>query len=232
MLRGQVAQPRQTSGLQGYILAGPQPPASVDPTDSVVSELKQIQSTLLWMMHKMDFEEDYGGAIVAAQQATETAKLIGAITERLELAKRLAACQSTAAITAREQSQASADEANPKTAAPLYLIAFKDHTVETATKYWTDGVMLHYFPSNGAHVQVRLGLVDRALSQKLNREKNLEFDLPERRSGFNGRPEERLRRLPIDRRTRVPDPLLCQERQDRFDRGGRGRPDPPRCWLP
>ena len=179
VMRAQVAQPRQASAMHGYTLAGPQPPNSTDPADSIVSELQQIQSTLLSMMHKMDFEEDYGGAILAAQQATETAQLIGAITERLELARRLAACQSTAAMTPHEQFQASTDEANSKTSAPLYLIAFKDHTVETATKYWTDGLMLHYMTSHGAHVQVRLGLVDRGLSLKLNREKNLEFNLPE-----------------------------------------------------
>jgi hypothetical protein len=179
VLRAQVAQSRQTSAMQGYTFTGPQPPGSLDPTDSILSELQQIQATLLWIMHNMDFEEDYGGALAAAQQATETAQLIGAITERLELSKRMAACQSTAAISAHAQSQTSADEANPQTSAPLYLIAFKDHTVETATKYWTDGLMLHYLTSHGAHVQVRLGLVDRALSQKLNREKNLQFDLPE-----------------------------------------------------
>jgi hypothetical protein len=178
-LQAQVNPPRQTSATQGYILAGPQPPASVDPTDAVVSQLQQIQATLLWLMHKMDFEEDYEGAVFAAQQATEAAQLIGAITERLESAKRLAACQSATAITEHGPSQTSGDETNSKTSGPLYLLAFKDHTVETATKYWTDGVMLHYLTSHGAHVQVRLGLVDRALSQKLNREKNLEFDLPE-----------------------------------------------------
>ena len=178
-MRAQGAQPPQASAMKGYILAGPQPPGSTDPTDSIVSELQQIQSTLLSMMHKMDFEEDYGGAIAAAQQATETAQIIGAITERLELARRLAACQGAAAMTAHEQSQASGDEANSKGSAPLYLIAFKDHTVESATKYWTDGLMLHYTTSHGAHVQVRLYLVDRGLSIKLNHEKNLEFDLPE-----------------------------------------------------
>jgi hypothetical protein len=179
VLRAQVVQPRQTSAIKGYTLAGPQPPASLDPTDSIVSELQQIQTTLLWLMHKMDFEEDYAGALAAAQQATETGQLIGAITERLELAKRLPACQGATAITEHGQPQTSGDEADSKASAPLYLIAFKDHTVETATKYWTDGLMLHYMTSHGAHVQVRLGLVDRGLSQKLNREKNLEFDLPE-----------------------------------------------------
>jgi hypothetical protein len=58
----------------------------------------------------------------------------------LELANRLAAC---------------ADEANPKTAAPRWLIAFRDHTVEPQPKYWTEGFMLHYKTSHGSHVHVR-----------------------------------------------------------------------------
>lgn len=178
-LRAQVSPPRQTSAMQGYTFTGPQPPASIDATDAVLSKLQQIQSTLLSIMHKLDFEEDYGGAIAAAQQATETAQLIGAITERLELAKRFAACPGTMAMTEHGQSKTSGDEENSKSSPPLYLIAFKDHTVETATQYWTDGLMLHYMTTHGAHVQVRLGLVDRSLSLKLNREKNLEFDLPE-----------------------------------------------------
>lgn len=59
-----------------------------------------------------------------------------------------------------------------------YLIAFKDHTIYSAVAYYTEGDTLHYFTSGNVHNQVSLALVDRPLTEKLNRERNVDVRLP------------------------------------------------------
>ena len=57
------------------------------------------------------------------------------------------------------------------------LIAFKDHTIYAAFTYWLEGETLHYVTVHGTHNQVSLGLVDRELTERLNRERGVEFRL-------------------------------------------------------
>jgi len=59
-----------------------------------------------------------------------------------------------------------------------YLIAFKDHTIYSAVAYYTEGDTLHYFTGGNVHNQVSLTLVDRALTEQLNRERNVAVNLP------------------------------------------------------
>jgi hypothetical protein len=59
-----------------------------------------------------------------------------------------------------------------------YLIAFKDHSVYSAVAYWVDGDTLHYFTSGNTHNQVSLALIDRDLTERLNKESGLEVKLP------------------------------------------------------
>jgi hypothetical protein len=72
---------------------------------------------------------------------------------------------------------------NESAAAPsdasYYLIAFKDHTIYSAVAYYTDGDTLHYFTSGNVHNQVSLSLVDRQLTEQLNRERNVAVRLPQ-----------------------------------------------------
>jgi hypothetical protein len=72
--------------------------------------------------------------------------------------------------------------ANAETSAPdpasYYLIAFKDHTIYSAVAYYTDGDTLHYFTSGNVHNQVSLSLVDRELTEQLNRDRNVAVRLP------------------------------------------------------
>ena len=157
------AQSRDSWLMKNYHFTGPPPAGSIEPVDPVLSELRQIQNTLLSIMRKADFVEDYEAALAAAGQATATAQLIGSIMARP---------QSEGAKTGVEEMTS-----GPST--PLFALAFKDHTVEAATSYWSDGLMLHYMTRGGAHVQVRLNLLDRNLTTRLNRMKNLEFSLPE-----------------------------------------------------
>lgn len=150
--------------MKNYRFTGPPAPASLAPVDPVVSELRQIQDTVLSILRKTDFAKDYEDALIAAEQATANAQLIGVINERLEAAK---------------QAKTIAAEANPNPSMPVYFIAFRDRTVETAVSYWTDGLMLHYITPHGSHVQVRLDLVDRDLSVRMNQLQGLQVILPE-----------------------------------------------------
>jgi hypothetical protein len=59
-----------------------------------------------------------------------------------------------------------------------FLIAFKDHTIYSAIAYWVDGETLHYFTAGNTHNQVSVSLVDRALTERLNKDTGLEVKLP------------------------------------------------------
>ena len=80
------------------------------------------------------------------------------------------------------QPQPDESQAAPAAAAPSepthYLLAFKDHTIYSAIAYWVDGDTLHYFTTGNTHNQVSLSLVDRDLTERLNRESGLEVKLP------------------------------------------------------
>jgi hypothetical protein len=69
-------------------------------------------------------------------------------------------------------------EAPPSADTTYYLIAFKDHTIYSAVAYYTEGDTLHYFTSGNVHNQVSLSLVDRQLTDQLNRERNVQVRLP------------------------------------------------------
>jgi hypothetical protein len=64
---------------------------------------------------------------------------------------------------------------------PTFLIAFKDHTIYAALAYWVEGDTLHYVTNQNTHNQVSLDLVDRELSDRLNRERQVDFRLPPRK---------------------------------------------------
>lgn len=59
-----------------------------------------------------------------------------------------------------------------------FLIALKDSSVYSAVAYWVEGDTLHYITPQGRHNRVSLELVDRALSEKLNQGRKVEFRLP------------------------------------------------------
>ncbi len=59
-----------------------------------------------------------------------------------------------------------------------YLIAFKDHTIYSAVAYWADGDTLHYFTTGNTHNQVSVSLIDRDLTERLNKEMGNDFKLP------------------------------------------------------
>jgi hypothetical protein len=135
--------------MKNYHFTGP-PPAG-RPTDPVVSDLREIQNALMSMLRTARYEGDYETAFYLAQQAAANAQTLGTIEQGL------------AAQAKPGPQQAAAPEA-----APVFTIAFKDRTTESALRYWSDGAMLHYITTHGAHVQVRMDLVDVALSERIN----------------------------------------------------------------
>lgn len=152
---------------RNYRFTTPPPPSAYKPADPTLTELRAIQDSVRNIMRRAKSDDDYESALAAASLAISNAQLIGAITEQQK------AIQS-AKPTTMEQSQLP-----PQPPSPLFLIALKDKTINTATAYWVDGAMLNYVTLQGVHIIVRLDLVDRALSRDLNRQRNVEFRLPE-----------------------------------------------------
>jgi hypothetical protein len=70
------------------------------------------------------------------------------------------------------------DEPEPASTSTPYLLAFKDHTILSAVAYWADGETLHYFTTGSTHNQVSISLLDRELTDRLNRELGTDFKLP------------------------------------------------------
>jgi hypothetical protein len=73
-----------------------------------------------------------------------------------------------------------AEEPASTTESSRYLIAFKDRSIYSAVAYWVDGDTLHYFTSGNTHNQASVSLVDRDLTERLNKESGLEVKLPSR----------------------------------------------------
>jgi VWFA-related protein len=156
------SKPRASWLMQNYRFTGPPPASESRAIDPVVFELRQIQNTVLAILRKTDFAKDYEAALAAAAQATANAQLIGSLTER----QHPLTTEKTA-TTALEPTS------------PIYLIALKDKTIDAATSYWMEGFVLNYITLQGAHVIVRLDLVDRSFSRELNRQRGLEFRVPD-----------------------------------------------------
>jgi hypothetical protein len=73
----------------------------------------------------------------------------------------------------------SASPEPPPSEPQQYLIAFKDHTIYSAVAFWVDGDTLHYFTSGNTHNQVSLSLIDKPLTERLNRESGVDLHLPQ-----------------------------------------------------
>lgn len=67
----------------------------------------------------------------------------------------------------------------PNQAPVIYLIAFKDGSIRSASAYWAEENTLHYITTEHRRERAPLDSVDRDLSRRLNRERNIDFQLPE-----------------------------------------------------
>ena len=62
---------------------------------------------------------------------------------------------------------------------PIYLIAFKNQdNIRAAEAYWVTGGTLHYVTLQNGQRLAPLNSVDRTLTDRLNRERNVDFHLP------------------------------------------------------
>jgi hypothetical protein len=61
---------------------------------------------------------------------------------------------------------------------PLYLLAMHDGTIRAVLSYSADGASLRYVTLDHEQKQVPLSSIDRSLSERLNRERNVSFRLP------------------------------------------------------
>ena len=60
-----------------------------------------------------------------------------------------------------------------------YLIAFKSGVVRLVDQYWVSGNTLYYLTADHERRAAPVASVDRALSVRLNSERNVDFNLPE-----------------------------------------------------
>jgi len=123
--------------------------------DQLVAQLGEIQSQVLSILRKAQFNGDLQTALGAASEARANVELMAALSGRLPLAER-----------------------PRKATSNVYLIAFKDQVIRAALEYSVDGNMLTYVTLQGKRVQAPLDSIDRGFSEQLNRERNLDFRLP------------------------------------------------------
>lgn len=87
--------------------------------------------------------------------------------------------QPTTSATPRYGVPQEAPAPDPDPAAPVFSLAFKDHSVARAAAYWVTGPTLHYVTTEGKHYAIPLNQVDRTLSLELNRAGGVAFGLPQ-----------------------------------------------------
>jgi hypothetical protein len=69
--------------------------------------------------------------------------------------------------------------ADNTTAGLIFLIAMKDHTIYPAVAYWVEGDTLNYVTTQGAQNRISVDLIDREFSKQLNKERNIDFGVPD-----------------------------------------------------
>jgi hypothetical protein len=72
-----------------------------------------------------------------------------------------------------ERSKTSVHDEKPT----IYLVALNDGTIQAAVAYWVETGILNYVTVQGSHNRASLDVVDRDMSERLNRERNVEFIL-------------------------------------------------------
>jgi hypothetical protein len=65
-----------------------------------------------------------------------------------------------------------------RASSPIYLFAFQDHAIRAANAYWVEGKQLHYVTLQHEERQAPIDTLDRALTLQLNRERQVNLELP------------------------------------------------------
>jgi hypothetical protein len=58
----------------------------------------------------------------------------------------------------------------------VYYLVFRDHLIEPAVGYWVDGETLHYITTRNKHRAVPMDKLDRATTNRLNRNRGVLFE--------------------------------------------------------
>jgi hypothetical protein len=58
------------------------------------------------------------------------------------------------------------------------LIAFNDHTIQAATAYKVEGDQIRWITREGQEMQAPLSSVDIRFSKQINRDRNVDFQIP------------------------------------------------------
>jgi len=72
---------------------------------------------------------------------------------------------------------------NPAADVAYTLIAFKDHSIYAVVDYWMENNRLNYVTNYGATSSVALDKIDMALTEQLNGDRNMKFELHEKQPG-------------------------------------------------
>ena len=86
--------------MQNYRFTGPPPPGEARPAVDPLSEIREVQSTVRFIMRQAEFEGDYEDALVAAAQAVANAQLMGGILEHRQAVQAAQAAQASHAAQA------------------------------------------------------------------------------------------------------------------------------------
>jgi hypothetical protein len=121
----------------------------------VLGDWRDVQGTTLAILRKANSAGDFQAALAAAWQAALNLQALASLSGRGGGANAAA------------------------TASPLYLIAMKDQTIRAAIAWRVEGSVLRYVSREGKQEQVSLDAVDRDLTRELNRQRGVEFALPE-----------------------------------------------------
>ncbi len=117
--------------------------------------------------------------IVYPSQQGGAPVVMGPQGQGAQVAPAPGAQQQPGVYQAPEEQQPAAEEQAPSNEPAHYLIALKDHTIYSAIAYWVEGDTLHYFTSGNTHNQVSLSLVDKPLTERLNKEMGISLKLPQ-----------------------------------------------------
>jgi hypothetical protein len=74
-----------------------------------------------------------------------------------------------------QESRVTAENQDTET---IFLIAMKDHTIYAAKAYWVEDNTLNYITIQGSQNSASMDVVDRDLSRRLNRDRQVAFGLP------------------------------------------------------
>jgi len=74
--------------------------------------------------------------------------------------------------------QTQPQSANQGAAGQFYLIAFSDHTIQAATAYKVEGDQLYWQDRDNQEHHVPLSQIDVPFSQQINRDRNVDFQIP------------------------------------------------------